>query len=191
MCIRDSGSTFNPPPIIDVPVSFPGDAYVVEFAIEPGCEGMIHFSQRCMDAWKQTGSVAANPARRLHNRQDAMFVPGIRSLGNVISNFSNDGARIRNADATQYVWLRSDGSVIIKNGESTTSFDADNNITTTNGNGTIQMLANGNVVINNVVIDTSGNITTPSGGGITGSNGIRYESHRHDETGSITGTPRT
>ena len=118
-----------------------------------------------------------------------MFVPGIRSLGNVISDFSNDGVRLRNGDASQYVWLKSDGSVIIKNADSTTTFDSDNNITTTNGSGTIQMLANGNVVINNVVFDTVGNMTIPSGGGITGSNGVDFESHRHNETGTVTGTP--
>ena len=71
-----------------------------------------------------------------------MFVPGIRSLDNLIASFSNDGIRLRNADASQYVWLKSDGSCIMAN-----------------GNGNVQLLANGTVSINGVTIDKDGNIT--------------------------------
>jgi hypothetical protein len=39
-----NGATFEIPPIVDVPVSFPGDDYVLEYEIKPGCEGDIHFS---------------------------------------------------------------------------------------------------------------------------------------------------
>lgn len=136
-----SKTTFNPPPIVDVPVSFPGDDFVMEYAIGVGCEGMVHFSQRCIDAWKLTGGIAQNPVKRFHHKQDAMFVPGVRSLGNVIANFSNDGLRLRNSDATQYVWLKGDGSCIMAN-----------------GNGNVQLLANGTVSINGVTIDKDGKI---------------------------------
>ena len=71
-----------------------------------------------------------------------MFVPGIRSLDNLIASFSNDGIRLRNADASQHVWLKGDGSCIMAN-----------------GNGNVQLLANGTVSINGVTIDKDGNIT--------------------------------
>ena len=122
-------TTFDPPPIVDVPVSFPGDEFVLEFAIKPGCEGMVHFSQRCIDGWKLTGGIAANPVGRFHHKQDAMFVPGIRSLDNLIAGFSNDGIRLRNIDASQYVWLKSDNSITMGNGAGNMTLGADGTFT--------------------------------------------------------------
>lgn len=184
------GATFNIPPIVDVPVSFPGDDYVLEYQISPGCEGDIHFSQRCMDAWKQTGGVAANPVARFHNKQDAKFIPGIRSLTNAIANFANDGVRIRDASGNRYVWIKSDGTLVVKNGDGVTTYGSDGSVSTSNGTGHVNLLANGSVDINGVIIDTSGRITPPEGGGYTSPDGTDYESHRHNETGTITGTPR-
>lgn len=150
--VNIDGTTFEPPPIVDVPVQFPGDDYVLEFQINPGCEGFIHFSQRCLDGWKQTGGIADNPVARFHNKQDAFFSPGGRSLGNVIPGFANNGMRLRNAADTQSVWLKNDGSCIMSN-----------------ANGSIQLLANGNVNINGVVIEAgTGNITVPTSLNVAG-----------------------
>lgn len=189
--VQTDGTTFDPPVIVDVPVSFPGDDYVLEFQISPGCEGSIHFSQRCIDGWKQTGGIAVNPVARFHHPQDAFFVPGIRSLGNVIPAFANDGVRIRDNSGDRYVWIKNDGTLIVKNGSAMTVYGSDNSVVTNNSAGGFSLLANGNVVINGVIFTPAGRITTPPGGGFTGSNGIPYESHRHDETGTITGTPRS
>lgn len=183
-------TTFEPPPIVDVPVQFPGDDYVLEFQISPGCEGFVHFSQRCLDGWKQTGGIADNPVARFHNKQDAFFSPGGRSLANLIPAFSNDGIRLRDGSGNRYIWVKNDNTIVVKNGNATTTYGSDNTITHSNGAGNIQMLANGNVVINGVTFTPEGRITPPAGGGFTGSNGVAYESHRHDETGSVTGTPR-
>lgn len=189
--VNIDGTTFNVPPIVDVPVQFPGDDFVLEYQINPGCEGYIHFSQRCLDGWKQTGGIADNPVARFHNKQDAFFSPGGRSLGNAIATFSNDGIRIRDNTGDRHMWIKGDGSMVVKNGQSTTTYGADNSIIMTNGGGTINIMANGNVVINGVVFTPTGTMTPPAGGGITGANGIAYETHRHNETGTITGTPRT
>lgn len=172
--VQTDGTTFDPPPIVDVPVSFPGDRYVLEFEIKPGCEGSIYFSQRCIDGWKQTGGVADNPVARFHHPQDAHFVPGIRSLGNVIPGFVNDGVRLRDTQGNRHIWIKSNDTLVMQN-----------------ATGNITMLANGNVVINGVVFTPQGQITPPPGGGFTGSNGVPYETHRHNENGTLTGTPRT
>lgn len=140
-----SGAEFTPPPIIEVPVCFPGDDYVLEYQIDPGCEGMIHFSQRCIDGWINTGGVAANPLGRFHDMQDAVFVPGIRSLPNVIPAFSNDGIRLRNRAGTQRVWLKNNGDCFMEN-----------------SNGFIRLTADGKVNINGVVFDTNGNVESPA-----------------------------
>lgn len=185
------GAIFEIPPIVDVPVSFPGDDYVLEYEIKPGCEGDIHFSQRCMDGWKQTGGIAANPVARFHNKQDAKFIPGIRSLTNAIANFANNGVRIRDASGNRYVWIKNDNTLVVKNGAATTTYGSDNSVSTANATGHMNLLGNGNVNINGVVIDINGNIQMPSGSGFVDGNGIPLQSHRHNETGTITQGPRT
>lgn len=180
------GVTFNIPPIVDVPVSFPGDDYVLEYQIDPGCEGDIHFSQRCMDAWKQTGGIAANPVARFHNKQDAKFIPGIRSLMNAISNFSNNGIRLRDKTGNRYVWIKNDNTLAVKNASATTTYAGDGTITTQNNSGHMTLMADGNVDINGVIITPQGQITLPGTGGLKLANGINAESHRH--TGVTTGS---
>lgn len=186
-----NGITWVPQPIVDVPVQFAGDDHCVEYEITQGCEGIILFSQRCIDGWKQTGGTADNPVGRFHDSQDAMFIPGIRSLPNVIKNFSNNGIKLRNKDGTQYAWLRRDGSIAVGNAQGSVNIGVDGLINIFNASGSIQLLANGNAVINGIIFTPQGRITPPPGGGFTGSNGVPYEQHRHDETGTITGTPRT
>lgn len=186
-----NGVSWQPSPIVDVPVCFTGGNFTLEFQIDAGCEGIVLFSQRCIDGWKQTGGVADNPAGRFHHQQDAMFVPGIRSLPNAIQNFSNDGIKLRNKDGSQYAWLKKDGSLAVGNSAASVNITAAGLVNIFNSSGSIQLLANGNAVINGVIFTPQGRITPPAGGGFTGSNGIPYENHRHDETGSITGTPRT
>ena len=136
---------FTPPPIIDTPVVFPGDDFVLEYQIEPGCEGIVLFSQRCVDGWLQTGGVAVNPLGRFHDMQDAMFIPGIRSLPNIVTNFSNNGMRLRNKSGNQFVWLKNNGDCFMENGA-----------------GFVRLTADGKVNINGVIFDTSGNVESPA-----------------------------
>lgn len=188
--VQMDGTTFDLPAIVDVPVSFPGDDFVLEFEIHPGCEGDIHFSQRNIDGWKQSGGIADNPSARFHHLQDAKFIPGIRSLGNVIQNFSNDGIRIRDKSGTRYVWIKTDGTLHVNNGNVSTVYDTDGSVTTSNGAGSFSLTSDGNVNMNGVMITPEGQLTVPPGGGIRGANGVSYDTHRHDETGTITGEPR-
>lgn len=181
-----NGATFEIPPIVDVPVSFPGDDYVLEYEIKPGCEGDIHFSQRCMDGWKQTGGIAANPVARFHNKQDAKFIPGIRSLTNAIANFANNGIRLRDKTGNRYVWIKNDDIIEIKNASATTTYAEDGTITTQNDSGHMTLMADGNVDINGVIITPQGQIMLPGTGGLKLANGIDAESHKH--TGVTTGS---
>lgn len=119
------GVTFTPPPLIEVPVYFAGGSeYMVEHQIDPLDEGFIMFSQRCIDAWFTTGGVAENPILRFHDYSDAVFFPGLRSQPNKIESFANDGIRIRNVDATHYIWLKNDGTIEAKNGGGTMTISA-------------------------------------------------------------------
>lgn len=155
-----NGASFEPPPIVHVPVSFAGSRdWVIEHEIQPGTEGMIHFSQRCIDGWCQTGGVADNPVGRFHDYSDAVFVPGIRSLPNAIPDWSNDGIRLRNRAGSQFVWLKADGSVNMENGA-----------------GHIRLGADGTVTINGVTINPSGLVHT--GNDVTAGS-VSLKTHKH------------
>lgn len=160
-----NGSTSIPPPIADVPVLFLGGTqYSVIHQINPGDEGMIFFSQRCVDGWKQTGGVANNPLARFHDVHDAFFIPGFRPLPTRIESFANDGIRLQSRSGGQHVWIKSSGE-----------------ITVSNGAGHITLQADGTVNINGAIINTDGTIEAPNVtfGGVSG------VGHRH--TGVQTG----
>lgn len=154
MRVDINGAEFKVPPIIEVPVYFPGGDYCIEYQIDPGCEGDILFSQRCIDGWIQSGGVAANPIGRFHNMQDAMFLPGFRSQPNVLPSFQNNGVRMRNKAGTQFVWLKNDNTISMQNGA-----------------GSFQLLADGSFLINGLKITVDGNVITAAG--------INLNTHRH------------
>lgn len=164
------GKTYTPPPIIDSPVLFPGDGWAVEYQIDPGCEGLALFSQRCIDGWVSSGGVADNPLARFHDMQDALFIPGFRPMPTVLPKFQNNGIRLRNRAGAHWVWLKNDGSITIENGA-----------------GHIRMAADGTVTINGVTIGTDSNVTTPAD---VVASGISLSSHTHPgDSGGTTGAP--
>lgn len=158
-----NGAEFKVPPIIEVPVYFPGGDFCVEYQIDPECEGDILFSQRCIDGWIQNGGVAANPIGRFHNMQDAMFLPGFRSQPNVLPSFQNNGVRMRNRAGTQFVWLKNDNSITMDNGLAKFDVLADGTTLMQNGSGMFQLLADGSFLINGLTITPDGNIITAAG----------------------------
>lgn len=165
-----NGAEFTIPPIIEVPVYFPGGDYCVEYQIDAGCEGDILFSQRCIDGWVQSGGVAANPIGRFHNMQDAMFLPGFRSQPNVLPDFQNNGVRMRNRGGTQFVWLKNDNSISMDNGVARFNVLADGTTLMQNGAGSFQLQADGTFLINGLKITPHGDVITATG--------ISLEKHR-------------
>ena len=118
---------FKHSPLIQCPVYFSGGSeFFIEHEIAPGDEGVILFSQRCMDSWKNEGGIADNPILRFHDFSDACFLPGLRSKPNAIGGFSNNGVKIRNKDGDRYIWLKNDGSAEIK--VSALTIDGDVNV---------------------------------------------------------------
>lgn len=164
-------ATFTIPPIVEVPVHFPGGDYCIEYQIDSGCEGDILFSQRCIDGWVQSGGVATNPRGRFHNMQDAMFLPGFRSQPNVLPDFQNNGVRMRNRAGTQFVWLKNDGSISMDNGVARFNVLADGTTLMQNGAGSFQLQADGTFLINGLKITPDGNVITATG--------TNLNTHRH------------
>ncbi|MCE2029301.1 Gp138 family membrane-puncturing spike protein [Sessilibacter corallicola] len=98
--------------LINVPVFIYGDSdYFIENQILPNTEGVVFFSQRCIDNWKNSGGLADNLIRGTHGFNDGMFFPGVRSQPNKISNHANDGIRLRNKSGNQFIWLKRDGGI--------------------------------------------------------------------------------
>lgn len=165
-----NGATENPRVIEDVPVHFAGGDFTLEFEVGKGTEGAIFFSQRCIDGWKNSGGVAANPLARFFDMQDCYFVPGVRSEPGAISGFQNNGIRIRNKTGNQFAWLKNDGSLALENVA-----------------GHIRISAAGVVTINGVTIQPNGDLDTPAAARNKGVNmGVG-----HDHGGIQRGSSRT
>lgn len=174
--VAAAGFTDSLPPIADVPVLFLGGTqYSTIHQINPGDEGLLVFSQRCVDGWKQTGGVAANPLARFHDMHDAFFIPGFRPLPTCISDFANDGIRMQSRDGKQHVWIKSSGEIVADNGAGSISIAPDGGISLVNAGGHIKLLADGSVNINGAVINTDGTIVADNVtyGGISG------KDHKH------------
>ncbi|AYG07763.1 hypothetical protein D7M10_11965 [Pseudomonas fluorescens] len=93
-------------PIIHVPVQFWGAAGgTLECRVANGTEGVLFFSQECIDSWVDQGGVAVKSEPRRFSINDAYFIPGVRSIPGAISDFSNDGIRLRSNDGSAYFWI--------------------------------------------------------------------------------------
>lgn len=113
-----TGQIIKPPLIIEVPVVvYGGSDFYVEPEITPGTECLICFSQRIIDGWNQTGGIAEKVDNRIMDEEDAMCIPGLRSLANQPENYANNGIRLRNKAGDQYFWLKNDntGEITIPN----------------------------------------------------------------------------
>jgi hypothetical protein len=170
--VTTDGVTLTPPPIVDVPVLFLGGTqFACIHQIDPGDEGLIVFSQRCVDGWKQTGGVANNPIARFHSAQDAFFIPGFRPLATKIAGFANDGIRLQSRDGSRHVWIKKSGEIVADNGAAQAQLTPAGAVNILNGAGSIKLLPDGRVVINEVcIINPDGTIEAPNVtfGGISG-----------------------
>lgn len=113
--VDDKDNQHKHEPIIECPVFFVGNSdYIIEHEIKKDDEGLILFSQRCIDNWLKNGGIVDQDTIRFHDINDAIFIPGIRSQKNKIDNFSNDGIKLRNKDNNNYLWIKSNGEIEIK-----------------------------------------------------------------------------
>lgn len=111
---RNTGEYETPNPIVMCPVQFQGgDHGTLEFEVGPGTTGMISFSHWAIDSWVESGDVQVRQDIRQFDAADASFSPGYRPKPKAISDFANDGIRLRSADGSSYFWIHRDGSLEI------------------------------------------------------------------------------
>lgn len=89
---EDAPQTYELPVITDVPVAFPqgGGAYLT-FPLAKGDRVLLVFSQRSLDAWKESdGKTQMLPGEtRRHHLSDAVALAGIATARNPIPNASS------------------------------------------------------------------------------------------------------
>lgn len=140
----------------------------------------------------RNAGLAGPGERRIYSRDEAgetVASAWLKSDGEVV--FDNGAARVTLRPDGEIVAdngaalgvLRPDGGVLLDNGEAFAALTPDGAAEIANGAGSFELQSGGNVVINGVTIDTSGNIST--GGSIEGSGvsdtngGVTLGTHTH------------
>lgn len=152
------------PVIINVPVQFSGDSeWYFYHQITPNeTEGLVHFSQRAAETWKQQGGKTTPVDFRMFSPQDAFFAPGFRSDPGVIPNFDNDGCGMGNYSGSVRLALKSSGITAAVDGTlltlSASGFNYDGPTFTHNGTnvGDTHVHSQGNDSAGNGQQDTDG-----------------------------------
>ena len=103
------GGTVQIPPLVDVPVAFPrGGGYAVTFPRNAGDEGIVIFSERCIDGWWQSGRASEPMDYRQHDLSDGMFYPSICSVPNAIKDFYTGGLSMQSLDGSTFIRVTND-----------------------------------------------------------------------------------
>lgn len=104
---RRINGQFRTIPVIDnVRVQFAGDGeWYFWHQVNPGTEGLLHFSQRAVDTWNDQGGPVAPHELRMFSAEDCYFVPGIRSAPRIIPDFVNEGVGMSSYDGATRVHL--------------------------------------------------------------------------------------
>lgn len=159
------GKTQAIAPIIDVPVLVYGGNSSLEFKVQNGDEGLLVFSQRCIDGWLNTGGVAENPLSRFHSLTDAFVILGFRPNPRALKNYDNDGIKLRNLDNSQRIHLKDDKSILITNGSATVELKPNGDIIANGNNISATAKSNLNLIIGSSSIkmnSSSINIVAPT-----------------------------
>lgn len=96
------------PLLVDCPVVFPGGGgYILTYPLKAGDECLVVFSERCIDAWWQSGGVQAAAEYRLHDLSDGFVIPGPRSQPHVVTGgVGMTGAELRTDSGTTVLRLK-------------------------------------------------------------------------------------
>lgn len=112
------GSLVDRPIINRVPVQFSGTQEIkIHFDLKPGDTGILVFSQRSLDKWKETGGVVSPDDSRKFNLSDAYFLPGARPAA---TPFPLEGKGAANSlvliNKEAFIEVTTDGKFKITNG---------------------------------------------------------------------------
>ena len=102
------------PPLTDCPCVFTrGGGFHVVHPYKVGDNGLVLFSDRCLDGWFESGQAAVPMDYRIHSMSDAYFIGGADNMTNV-SPIPQNAMFIGKDDNSAGLQINSDGSVILK-----------------------------------------------------------------------------
>lgn len=109
-----NGQEIELPPLVDVIAQFPhAGGFCFTVPIKAGDEGLVIFSSRCIDGWYASGNKSIPLDNRMHDLSDGIFIVGVNSVPNKISDFYHDGVSMQTDDASTYIRL-AQGKIYIK-----------------------------------------------------------------------------
>ena len=102
------------PPLTDCPCVFTrGGGFHVVHPYKAGDNGVVLFSDRCLDGWFESGQAAVPMDYRIHSMSDAYFIGGADNMTDV-SPIIPDAMFIGKDDNSAGLQINGDGSVILK-----------------------------------------------------------------------------
>lgn len=102
------------PPLTDCPCVFTrGGGFHVVHPYKAGDNGLVLFSDRCLDGWFESGQAAVPMDYRIHSMSDAYFIGGADNMTDV-SPIQSDAMFIGKDDNSAGLQINADGSVILK-----------------------------------------------------------------------------
>ena len=133
---NNNWQNITPSPVIPKAiVQFPGNKnFIYTFPLAAGDEGLLVFADRCVDSWWQSGGVQPQLDIRQHDLTDAIFIPGIKSKGNVPANINATSAELRTFSGnTKITFDDTNGIVMTGNVKINGALTATQNITAGQG----------------------------------------------------------
>lgn len=84
--ILPDGTIQSYQPLVDVPVFvLQGGGAALQMPVQAGDQGILLFSDRCIDQWLQNGGEASPIQGRMHHLSDAILLVGVNANTNVFS----------------------------------------------------------------------------------------------------------
>jgi len=177
----------EPPILVEVPIVYPrAGGYALTLPIAVGDSCLLLFSQRAIDNWLDRGGVQPPEegaiGSRHHDLTDAIAVFGPFPTPQALTGWLTNGIELRNASRGTRVTIQ--GNVVtVQSGTS---------LITVNPDGSIEITAATGVTINGPLLVTGAIVSQTSLADPLGTMGeVRtvYNSHTHNEGGTVTATP--
>lgn len=179
--------------LVDVPIIIPnGGNYAITLPIKKGDECLVVFGDKCINSWWANGGVQNQEETRSHDLSDGFAILGVKSLPNIISNYSSENLEIRNLEGTKKITFSESDIQIIN--ESNTKIDIKpNEILIQKGDKTIHLHNHIDIIDGSSKIEVKNNKITLNSNSveINGTlkiNGTDYLQHKHQLINSTTET---
>ena len=114
------------PFLADCPViALGGGNGALTFPITTGDDCLVFFNDRDIDSWFSGSSTSAPATLRLHSFSDGIILVGLRSLNNVLVNYSGSNVELRTKDGLTKISIAGDGSKITVKAGPLMTFEVD------------------------------------------------------------------